>query len=184
MRNETSLNPGPAFNPGAAGAAIPTLAQIAAEEFARTGEARTAAQAMARRLFEDDVLREALLEPIVDRICTQAVSEVIRGKRDRVWNPPPQPSAAAGRRRVKVAAAVNRMSLMNFLLPGGKRLGDATGAEVAAAAVFFLKQGRDMMVKGRWCHAIAQAVAPNKVVRRVLDDARLQALRETAEAAA
>jgi hypothetical protein len=43
MRNETSLNPGPAFNPGAAGAAIPTLAQIAAEEFARTRDARSAA---------------------------------------------------------------------------------------------------------------------------------------------
>ena len=135
---------------------------------------------MTQRLLSDENLRDALIAPIVREVCAQKISLLIRARRAQVWRAPPPES---GRSRVATLAAVNRLSLMAFLLPSGKRLGDATGAEVRAAAAAFLAQGRDMVIKGRWLTAIADAIPANRMVRRVLDENRLQALRAQAEAA-
>jgi len=161
---------------------LPTLNQIAVEELRHAGGDRAEAiSAMVQRLLSDEILREALIVPIVRNVCQQQISLAVRNQRERVWH---APTRKAGQSRVRTAAAVNKLSLMNFRLPSGKRLGDASGAEVRAASVDYLTQGRDRTIKGRWLGAVADAVPVNKIVRRVLDETRLGALRSKAEAVA
>ena len=159
----------------------PSLHALAAHYLKAAKNNRAEAEAATiNAIFADNELREALAVPLVAGAVKQAVGEVIRQDRADVWS---GPSPEAGKRRVKITARINNLLLMNFRLPTGKLLRDATAAEVKEAAMFYFKQGSDMMVKYRWLTAIAKAVPAGEIVGKVLREKQLRTLRTKAEVA-
>lgn len=148
----------------------------AAAEALRTakGDVHKASTVLEKRVRKEPDLREALTEPLIASACFDAVRAVCRKQRRIVWSPPTSPaSASAGQDRVVHLAAG---TLMMFPLPGGKRLGDATREDVAAAGQFYAAQSADMAHKARWLQLVAQSLPDKKKVRDVLSDERLRDL--------
>lgn len=77
--------------------------------------------------------------------------------------------------------ALARSNLFGFVLPGGKRLGDALRPEVRTAAGFYTKQSVDMGHKGKWLSAVADAMKSDTArVSSALSEAQLDRLRREA----
>lgn len=152
---------------------------------AAQGDVKRAARIMERKVRAERALLSSLLEEFIRMTCTDAVAHVLRGSRRAIWNTPDQmpPNYDAGGRgdRIKYLAASNRMMLMQFQLPGGKILGDATAPEVREAASFYGKQAKDMGHKSRWLELIAANVKKNKTVRESLDESKLQELKRESD---
>lgn len=153
---------------------------IAAEELDRAkGDVFAATLAMAARIDADDHLFRLLMRPLLRQACGQAVSQVCRHRRRVIWHPPQ-------RTRKETSDAVGgaaRGVLMSFPLPGGKPIADAKFAEVQHASELYLRQGQDMIGKGRWLALVAQALQrrPNDLVRDVLTEQKLRKLRSQVE---
>lgn len=63
-------------------------------------------------------------------------------------------------------------------IPGNKKLGSATGADLVAGAEAYRRQSGDMAHKAAWLEAIRPKLSKGKTVSDVLDDAALDALYE------
>lgn len=94
-----------------------------------------------------------------------------RQERGALWARPTEPDA-----RVAALAAGN--SLLDFRLPSGIRLRNATADEVGAAADFYTKQAADMAWKAKWLGQIVGRIKKDKTVGDCLTDADLIAIRE------
>lgn len=144
-------------------------------------EASGGDQVKAARLLQEDVLSEprkyhALMDPLVKEACNMAVSDYVRERRSKVWN---APAPANDADRVRALAEGN--ALMFFLLPGGKRLAEATKADVLEAADRYRKQADDMAAKATWLERIAAKLKGNKTVEHFFDEDQLRSLREEIE---
>lgn len=160
---------------------IPNIRQIAAEELDRAdGAVERATAAMQRRVLNDHALFRALMTPLVHGACYNEITSVCRAARAVIWRNT-QPSAEEGRRVIELTGRATARVLMNFQLPGGLRLGDATKSQVQEAAQFYLNQGNDMLIKGRWLQLINNAMPRNTTVASALTEQRLWALRRNAE---
>ena len=97
--------------------------------------------AMARA---DPALMLALMEPYEARAARIAVRRFGRHSRHAVWN---RPTTTDSNDRVVALVASNMAMLMDFPLPGGKLLRNATRDEVSDAANSYRKQAVDMVRK-------------------------------------
>ncbi|WP_156453760.1 hypothetical protein [Methylobacterium sp. CCH5-D2] len=151
------------------------------------GDVRTASVALEARVRRDRALRDALTDPLLATACYTAVAVQVRQARRSVWAAPAasrQEAAAAPQRRApedaRRVAQLAAGTLAMFPLPGGKRLGEATREEIAAAASFYEAQSADMADKARWLRLIAQSVPHAKKVGDVLNERRLRELQTEA----
>lgn len=140
------------------------------------GNQMEAAKALAARAKRVPEIKAALLEPLLEYACAQAVGVQIRRFRERVWNPPEAPANDRSAALQLMAAEM----LSNFPLPGGMMLGDATRADIAKAAHFYETQAKDMAHKGRWLQLVGQGLPDGKRVRDVLSEDRLHELKNKA----
>src|SRR5438045_5642406 len=134
---------------------------------------------MLAQVHKDKLLRDALLEPLIEYACRDAITKQVRVDRARLWLPPPsalQMKHLPEAERVRILAASNMRMLMDFPLPGGGKLGSATRDEVMAASRYYEesaqemeKGARDMAHKGRWLRLVAQALPAKKRVENVFD---------------
>ncbi len=115
---------------------------------------------------------------IVDRICLDELHQVIRKDRAATWEAAEAVRTAGPAERI---AALARANLLNFVLPNGKRIGAASGAECTDHGENYLKQGKTMCHLGRWLRLVGQSVPAGKRVSKVLSEERLHELREEAE---
>ena len=148
------------------------------------GDAREATRMLVEAVRQSRRLRDALLDPLISNACYDAVRMQIHVDRRQAWRPPaeklvPSRSGVTGSYRVVQLAAG---TLLMFPLPGGKKLGDATRSELAAAADFYANQSADMGHKSRWLRLVAQSVPEDKTVSDVMTDARLRELQEASRA--
>lgn len=147
---------------------------------------KMATKLLASRVLSDATLFRLIMEPLVELACREAVRACVKSQRRSVWNEPRQGSAPArttdhnGPARVAALVAGTIAGLMDFPLPGGKRLADATKGEVEAASWSYRAQADDMSIKGRWLALIAKKLSPNDVVRNVLTEDDLTSLRQEA----
>ena len=112
-------------------------------------------------------------------VCVESTSAVLRSERLSKWLPPNYDAGGKGD-RVAALAEGNAAMLMDFPLPGGKRLGEATADEVRTAAEFYSKQAGNMAHKARWLSMIAARVK-DKTVKDALTEKKLRELqKETA----
>lgn len=137
------------------------------------GDVKVATRALLAQVRKQRALRDALTEPLLEAACYQAVSAQMRQQRHRVWTPPNYSAGGNGARVIALAT-----SLLDFPLPGGRRLGEATRAEVAAAAELYRSYADDMGHKARWLALVAQSVPDGGKVGEVLDEARLAELQK------
>jgi hypothetical protein len=125
----------------------------------------------------DKALREALLAPWEYQAAQHVIGALIRQDRRTIWSRPSAPDA-----RVAALSNAVSLSLLDFRLPGGKPLRDASAEDVSAAAGFYAEQAADMDAKARWLNAVAAALPDGAVVGDALDVATLDKLREEAGA--
>jgi hypothetical protein len=70
------------------------------------------------------------------------------------------------------------VSLYEWPLPGGQKLGDASRAEVTAAADFYSHLAERNGARGSWLRAVSEKVRGEKAVRDCVTEKVLQTLRE------
>jgi hypothetical protein len=141
------------------------------------GDVRRATDALAARAMDEPEFLKAHYAEIIRTASYDAVSGAIRAERAIVWNTP-QPTTIERRAQVTALASGTVRTLLDFPLPGGKRLGDATRGEVGEAADLYGSQARDMAWKARWLAHVAQSVPDGKRVADVLTAERLEELRQ------
>lgn len=121
-------------------------------------DVQTAAEALTKQLLSDAVLLQAF-EDHLYRAAYDLVSHFVRGDRRRSLSVVTGgnvgggllASAGTGHGR----SAASNEGLMFFPIHGGKRIKDATAAEIRASGEFYLKQGATMTGLGRWQVAVA-----------------------------
>ena len=154
----------------------PSVAETARECLEKAGgDVRKATPLMVERVKASRVLRDALTAPLLSNACYDAISAECRQQRRHVWTPPNYTADGNGARVIALAT-----SLLDFPLPGGKRLAEASRGEVAQAADFYATQAADMSHKGRWLRLVAQSVREDQRVADALDELRLAELQKEA----
>lgn len=152
-----------------------------------SGDLNIATEMMVAAAGKSSALRNALLEPYLETACREAVRRQIQSIRREVWTASKgkragssAPSAVVEQQQRARVVQLAAGTLMMFPLPGGKRLGEATREEVAAAAEFYAKQSADMGAKANWLRLIGQSLPEGKKVAEILTDRRLQELQAEA----
>jgi hypothetical protein len=155
-----------------------TISEIATNALAAAdGDVVRATDAMVTAVMNSKVLYRSLMDPLVKQACYDAIRGQCRAQRRVIWETP-QPSASSTRDRIGGLAA--GLTLMDFPLPGGIKVGDATRAEVMDASDSYLAQATDNAAKGRWLRLIARHVTGDAKVRDVLTLERLIQLQNLA----
>jgi hypothetical protein len=151
---------------------VQEAAQLAMER--ADNEVQAATAILEDMACNDPDLYNALLSPFLNVAAYEACRALCRQQRQKIWTAPNYDQGGNGHRVLDHA-----MSLMDFPLPGGKRLRDATKADLEEASSFFAKQAADMSHKARWLSAIASKVKGKKTVADVFDADSLAKLRES-----
>lgn len=148
-----------------------------------SGDLRQAALALEAKVRNNASLRAALTEPLIAGACYDAVRVQVKDARAVSWKgrePVVAAHPAAADQSTRVVALA-RGTLLMFPLPtGGKKLGEATRAEIAEAAEFYEKQATDMGQKSRWLRLVAQSIPTNQKAGEVLTEKRLRELQKAA----
>jgi hypothetical protein len=141
------------------------------------GDLPKAVDLFVARVHRDRELRDVLTEPLLRTACYQALIQVHRSRRKAIWYSS-QPSAERETARVIALAGGTIASLLDFPLPGGKRLRDATGSEITAAAEFYHSQASDMALKARWLRLVGQSIPHDEVAGKYVTEDELNRIRE------
>jgi len=136
----------------------------------------------ASRMLEEEARKDAdlynhLTEPFLARACYDAVRTEYQSERKQIWTAPNYTEGGNGH-RVKEHAR----TLLDFPLPNGKRMRDATKADLLEASEFYRKQAADMARKARWLEQVAESVGKKKV-GNALSAEDLEQMRSQYEAA-
>lgn len=150
-----------------------TPADIVREIYEASADVREAANRLEEEAKRNTQLYQYLVAPYLSRACYEAITRACRKERQVVWAPPVYRKTSVTERKRENA----NYQLMNFPLPGGKRLQLANAAEVRDAAMFYNKQAVDMSGKAKWLAAIAERIG-DKTVGEALTEQDLQDMRE------
>lgn len=113
-----------------------------------------------------------LMTPLLATACYDALRSVVRTDRGKVWTAPNYTKAGNGSRLETLG-----VTLLDFPLPSGIRLRNASKADVLEGARFYSAQAADMQHKAKWLEAIAAKVG-NRTVGEKFTAEKLQALQE------
>lgn len=139
-------------------------------------DARAATTILLNEVKRNRKLREQLTEPLLRSACYDRIRSAFRVERKQIWFAPNY-DATQGSERAK---AHGEYLLMQFRLPAGKRLSEATIEDLLEASEFYSKQASDMAHKGRWLDLIAKGLKKGKTVGKQYNEATLRALQEEA----
>lgn len=152
------------------------LAQDALQEC--NGDRVAALQLLRGWINNDRQLYDHLIEPMIDDACAEALRKVDKNNRSAlraiVRTPNPDRGAAG-------IIALVAQTLHEFPLPGGKRLGDATPADVLDAVCYYREREGFMRREARWYELIHEAMQGGSCVEKVLSHDALARLRKRAE---
>ena len=168
--------------------ALGALAREALEYVA--GNTEKAIDRILRQLKNDKILLRQIVEAAVADAVTYRVQSNIRNQRYSIVATIDRQNAAAqtidrerDKSRVIVLAEAISSCLLDMPLAGGKKLSDASHAEVMAQIDRYEKQSGNMMHKARWLRLIAQSVPtwpPGKRVGSIITEKRALELFEEA----
>jgi hypothetical protein len=133
---------------------------------------------MRSTIASDKALFKALLEPIIISALREVAAKTMRDERRVVLGQ--RSDGAQSRPSAALIDGIKQMAernLLDFRLSGGKRLGECTGAEVAADADARQKRLDTEATIVRWQRLIVSELsAPSVLVVTELDHARLDTL--------
>lgn len=150
-----------------------TLRSLAKAVLDETGSYDAAVPALLAALKTRPLLEAEFLRPHMTARARDLLSSVAASERQIVWHRPVDPMV-----RVRALSDGMRLTLLDFRLPNGMRLAEATRVTVEDAAGDYAKQAGDMAWKARWLSAIARAMPEGVPVADVMDAAALAALQE------
>lgn len=125
-------------------------------------------------LKDPDVLRALTVERL-HAICYDECRRVCMARRKIVWTAPNYDAGGKGERIRQHA-----MTLLDFNLPGGKPLRNATHQDVIEGAEFYRKLAESNGAIARWLHLVAEKVKRGTVGEK-LTAKQLTALRDKAQ---
>lgn len=143
------------------------------------GDVLKAASAMCSKAMSDPDFLRGHYERALYVASYEAVANVVRRDRAQIWALTPE-DIARRRTQVEALASATAKSLLDFPLPGGKRLAEATREEVSVASEFYGAQARDMGRKSVWLRLVAQSLPDGAKVGDALTASRLEELRAEA----
>ena len=111
-----------------------------------------------------DVYR-AVTERLLRQGCYSAVSGICRRNREAIWYSPGYDAQQKGDR-----VHAHARTLLDFPLPGGKRLADANKKDLQEAMAFYRRQADQMGRVAEWLGKIAQKVGKGIVGQRLTDE--------------
>lgn len=152
------------------------VAYLPARECLRAskGDHLRAQAALENRAANDPELTKAL----ITLGCERAMQKVVHAERSRLLN---GNHKDAKEDDVTGLYAVANANLLDFPLPRGGRLGDASPTNVKDAGKFFIRQARGNYQSGIWLELIVKAMGSAERVQDVLDHQALFKLRIKAE---
>lgn len=145
-----------------------------------------AADALADKLIQTPALVKEHLRDWARSWAYHRITDILAIRRKSIVRGLAGPTPAAGFQNALGAAVQSEFDrLMDMPLFGGKRLGDATAAEVRESAERYDTKAKDMARKARWQIAVAEAVesgsnGEDATVRGTLAEATLIRLWEEA----
>lgn len=138
----------------------------------------------------DQALWNAIMEPFAMNACISAIQKAMATYRTRIVENIKHEAAkgltaADEASRAKALLSVNYMSVMDFPLPGGRRLGDATMADLEEAIAFTSRLRSAYTVQEKWYRKVYEMMArdPTKRVSEVLTEDAVRAARLSSETA-
>lgn len=142
------------------------------------GDVDIAVDTVMSKLKADSSLMRAAIEPMLQWACRSAVESIMRASRQQYRQSATVPSQNV----LDGLRSRAERNLMDFPLRGGKKLGDATGAELIEEAVDRELSATTMIRDARWFRLIASDLsAPTVVVRSELKPADLERLQRKAD---
>lgn len=145
------------------------------------------AKVLLARAKKDPVLMSAIVEPFEYNACVDAIRRCMSEFRTRLLEEVHSKQGALspedGQSRVKALLHVNMLSIYDYPLPGGKKLGDATIDDLKVAKDFHNKSRRAHGNSARWYGRIARMLAesPASTVRERLTEEEVEKARVETE---
>lgn len=138
------------------------------------GNLQSATKKLEALIWRDRNLRDTLIEGFVRTACYNLLRELLDHGRRTAWSGSvTRGGGASSTSRVIALGRGTASALFEFLLPGGKSLRDATGAEVSSAADYYEERSTDSRMKSVWLRLIAQSLQPSQKASEVLTEERL-----------
>lgn len=135
------------------------------------------ATAMLEELARQDVeVWQAVTDGLLRTACYDACRSICRSERRTIWHTSGYDAGGNGE-RIKSHSS----SLMEWPLPGGKRMRDATKQDLIDAAGFYAMQASQMAAVSDWLGRVASKVK-SKTVGETLTDKQLRTLRDDTSA--
>ncbi len=148
-------------------------------------------------VLDDRPTYERLIEPMIDDGLWSAIRSAAQKQRQafrRAAHEPPAPlplrpeqahpappkAKKADYGTLGIVAMVER-TLHNYPLPGGKRLGDATPADILGAANYYRRMETTNRHEARWFELIHEAMHDGSCVEKTIPHAVLERLRRQAD---
>lgn len=129
--------------------------------------------------LNDEDFIASYLNTILRTWARDQIGSHVGAIRVKAWRPPNVDVSQHGDRLRQAVEA----TLHDFLLPGGKRLGDATPHECLAAAEFYGDAARDYSHKSRWLRGVADAAGGALRIADALTEDQLRKIQEQTHAA-
>lgn len=152
---------------------IERLHKIATECARQGANNEEACDMLAAEVAADPNLREVLLSPWEPHAIRALIGEKRRRDRSVIWSRP----AAADARVGLLRRASVRMSLLDFPLPDGTRLGNADAEALAGGIATYTAQASDMAAKAKWLDLIRAQLPEGKTVGEAMTEQDLERLR-------
>lgn len=157
------------------------------------GDLQVSAVEVRAMLAEDDELRDY----VIDAGITVLLQRVQKSVRARIWENEHKLSSSVGDYvetdrtpsnvvvpQMNAGIELVVMSVFDYPLPGGKKLGEATKADLLNSSQISIKQGKTLIERGRWMGMLADRVPFGKTVAESLNESDVQRLMDEAKAAA
>jgi hypothetical protein len=163
-----------------------TLDDLAAEEMGNANNnVPRAVIAMQSRISADPVLYQALIVPIIKNALWEAASRSRRSLRSAIdrnrssSQSSRRSSRRSSRARIRLVAAA---TMMEWPLPSGKAIGDATKSDLRAARQVYQSQIAPLTIRERWYGLVENKLPSERHhVRNVMNLDQITKLYEKAE---
>ncbi len=149
------------------------------------GDRAAAAAALVDRARSDLRVLAAIVGPRLARMCYELIRTAAYRSRRRAWIG--NTGAAPSTRGIELAATHTASTLLDgYMIASGrghgKRLGDATRADLRDAADWHRTNAHSNTVQARFLSLVAKALPDDQsIVRGVLDEKRLRAMQKQAD---
>lgn len=155
------------------------LSDLVRRALEQTDDLQSAARALLAMCRSRPALYRVLMAQHEYDAARAAVGRLASHNRRLILSRPADPAPA--NKRAMHLAQVTSSAFLDFRLPGGRRLGQATAEQVREGAAFYIGRADDAYRKGTWLARIAKALPEGKTVAEQFADADLAQMLEDAE---